>query len=324
MRQALSGQPQSYNIYRNYGDYFDTAQLPWGLSALRDFLPPWLGGSKCLDSISQAFVPMLQSLKTTTEAYMGTDETVAAILLPVPVPSQIKKSLQTAAWFVSLHQPDSFIYRYPGLIAAYGLELDERDCNGLLHPATRCYGPERLVLTVDYTGAALNALLLTQEEGVSEIHRGLYDETLGRDSLDRACAAAPNNASYDCAAALPQALLQLTALPIDGDCPATIKDHFPTQPDSEHLLSTPRIDAVVMLGEAAADPRLNNALEDILGGDFTEGVKFAGARKAVDPLFAASQGMARACFEQLNEFSCDPNDTPESRIVRGRSRWVPW
>ena len=148
--------------------------------------------------------------------------------------------------------------------------------------------PEQLILTVDYSRAAITAILWFEECTVYENRRFLHEPSLGTDALflNGSQTTGPDTAR----AQLADALREITRLPLATGNGAGLTV----------------ISQLVMMGESADDPRLHDALVQVLRDEHSHGdpVKvlgkvafYAGGR--VDPVFAASQGLAEDCLGRL-------------------------
>jgi hypothetical protein len=137
--------------------------------------------------------------------------------------------------------------------------------------------PMQLILTVDYTQAALTALLVVEECGVFEYRRVLHDTSLGVDGL--------SGGSDTNRGDLVRALQSFTRLPLEDG-------------NGDEL---GRISNLVLLGESAGDQRLHDVLKDVLGERFHRlATTVSGEHtKNIDPLYAASRGVAEDCWDRL-------------------------
>ncbi|KAL9110259.1 MAG: hypothetical protein Q9227_005166 [Pyrenula ochraceoflavens] len=99
---------------------------------------------------------------------------------------------------------------------------------------------EDLILTVDYSDAALTTLLLSRICSVFEVRRELHNTTLGASKLTASTTTGADSANDD----LMQALRQITTLPLDDD---------------GNGVELKQISDIVLLGDRADDPRLHEA-----------------------------------------------------------------
>ena len=265
------------------------AQMPLGLQSLRDYLPPWLGGH---DSRTEALSRMLKALKVATESYLEAPLSDAEVIVPFPVSESYLVALRAACSSLSLRMPRS-AQPPAGILAARAYGIGGK-CNYDVtdeHSSKQYSGndPEQLVLTVDYSRAALTVLLLSEQCGVFEYHRVLHEMSLGTDALflDTPQTPGPNTGR----AQLAKALYDITRLPLKtGNGAGLIV-----------------ISELVVMGESADDFRLHDALVEVLLDKTSNDSPFKALSKGkphaggmIDPVFAASQGVAQDCWDRLN------------------------
>jgi hypothetical protein len=237
--------------------------------ALCDFGPTFLCG-RGRDIRFKSLARMLQALKTATESYLEVSISTVGVAFPFPISGFSLKRLHSAGSSVSLQISTS--ERPAGFYAARASIWDSE---------YSCDDPQ-LVLTVEHTHAALTALLVYENCGYYEDRRVLHDTHLGADGLS----GGSDGSHRD----LVRALRDLTDLPLkDGN--------------GEGLT---HIGRVILLGESAADPRLNVALKDVLGEQFGRLVPTAVDERAgvIDPLYVASRGVAQYCWDQQPQEGC--------------------
>jgi hypothetical protein len=127
--------------------------------------------------------------------------------------------------------------------------------------------PEKLILTIEYSRAALTALLVYEICGAYEHRRVVQDTRLGLDSIQ--------DGSADWSD-LERALHEITELPLKDGNSAELK----------------HIDNLVLLGESARNSRMQNVLRNVLGERYNSLATIDGYVGAIDPLFAAARGVA--------------------------------
>ena len=242
----------------------EQAQL--GLQSIRDYIPPWLGGG---NSRSQPLSRMLKALKIAAESYLETSVSTAEVVFPFPISDSYRDTILRSAYSsVSLHPP-WFRLAPAGIFAAkaYGIGGNCED------------DPEQLILTVDYSRAALTALLVDEECSVFLDRRVLHDTRLGLDGLHDRSEASRSD--------LERALREITKLPLEDGNGAGLK----------------RINNLVLLGESAGNSQLHDVLKEVLAEQYIPLVTTASenSKSAIDPLFAASRGVALHCWERVNE-----------------------
>ena len=139
---------------------------------------------------------------------------------------------------------------------------------------------EQLIITVDYSRAAITALLVYEDCSVFESRRVLHDIQLGADELSGA------NDLDTPRDLLARALREVISLPLEDGNGAGLT----------------RISELVLLGESAGDPRLHDALTEVLSERSYDFSAAAWKRPmgSFDPLFAASRGLALDCWDRLS------------------------
>lgn len=272
----------------------ETIQAFMGLQSLRDYLPPWLGGEH--DSCPQPLLWMLQALKAATEAYLEASLSIAEVVFPFPISDTCLDAVRSAFSSLSLQMPLS--KQTPaGILAARANGIGGQcnfttariyDESSIQSQSGRDDDPSaQIILTVDYSEAALTALLVFEECNIFEYRRVLHDTNLGADALSKV----PPDARQD---DLVRALRRITALPLeDGGNGAEI--HY--------------ISELVLLGELAWDRTLRDSLCQVLEEQSHPGKYHhvtvlqrdpCTTKTLVNPLFAASRGVAQDCWERLD------------------------
>lgn len=239
-------------------------QVHLGLQSIRDYLPPWLGGG---NSSSKVLSRMLKALKIAAESYLETSVSTAEVAFPFPISDSYSDTLRSACSSVSLHPP--WLRLAPaGILAARAYGIGET-----------CEDPEQLILTVDYSRAALTALLVDADCGIFEYRRVLHDTRLGLDGLHDRSEASRSD--------LERAIREVTKLPLENDNGAGLE----------------RINNLVLLGESADNSQLHDVLREVLGGQYIPLVTTANENRksVIDPLFAASRGVALHCWDLVNK-----------------------
>lgn len=146
---------------------------------------------------------------------------------------------------------------------------------------TSC-GPDRLVLAVDASRAALTAFVFLDECGMDEAVRGYHNTSLGRHAW-----LSDNEWTLE----MSEALSSMIALPVHLDDGSTL-DH---------------IHRVVVLGEAADHLISDSSLFETLGKRGVVNKALEMIKSDVDPLFAASRGAAALAWKAEDKtrwFSC--------------------
>ena len=262
-----------------FDPYYGTSYPYLGLQSFRDYLPPWLGGP---NARARSLIPMLDALKTAAEAYVETSLAAAEVVFPFPMSDDYLDALRSAMSSISLQMPMS---QQPpaGILAAraYGIGNECKSAavvnSGSEQSQMNDDEPAQLILTVDYSDAALTVLLLVEECNVFEYRRVLHDTGLGADTISRT----PNDSHDD----LARALRHITTLPLEDGNGAELR----------------RISQLVLLGERANDRLLHRALEEILRENYRNIANKRGEvwKDSIEPLFAASSGLAQDCWDRL-------------------------
>jgi len=276
--EVLDSRATAYHTW--FGDILEVgtgaAQAFLGLRSLGDLLSLRLGSR---DTHSQSLSRMLKALKTATESYLEASISAAEVVVPFPVSDAYLDILRSTCFSLSLHMPMS-AQPPAGILAARAHGMVGK-CNIVTRDKGSEQGqaddPMQLILTVDYTQAALTALLVVEECGVFEYRRVLHDTSLGVDGF--------SGGSDTNRGDLVRALQSFTRLPLEDD-------------NGDEL---ERISNLVLLGESAGDQRLHDVLKDILGERFYRlATTVSGEHtKNIDPLYAASRGVAEDCWDRL-------------------------
>lgn len=247
------------------------AQASLSLQSLRDYLPTWLGGT---DARAQSLVPMLKALKTATESYLEAPLSVAEVVMPFPVPYSYLDDLRSAGSSLSLHV--HFSAQIPaGILVAHFYDLGGK-CHW--HGVEVDNDLVPLILTVDYSRAALTALLFTKNCGLLPYERVLHDTSL---SADRVFGySRPDSTRED----LVRALRDLINLPVGYG----------------NGIGLNRTSNLVLMGESASDRRLHDVLKEVLAEQPSDLVTTLSDERPmiIDPLFAASRAAAQNCWWQ--------------------------
>ena len=225
---------------------------------------------------------LLLALKTTAECYLGAPVPVADIVTAVLLPANRRRTLQSATSHASLKR--ALIVRGAGSLAAMGTGVSPLSYQPGRWPIGHDARPQ-LVLTVDYSRAALTATLYHEEDTLFDILRTYHNESLGA-SASRKCEETPD--SGDCSVDLAHAIEEVIKLPAGY---------------SEVDLYTEQV-ALLLPDEEGNDPGLLGALTDALGEsvvaealDKSHGIE----SRRVDPAFAAARGTAKVSWEMQND-----------------------
>jgi hypothetical protein len=223
---------------------------------------------------------MLKALKAATESYLETTVLATEIVVPFPVTEGYRKAVRSACSSISLRMPMS-AQPPAGIVAARAHGIGQKHC-----PDDEDDDPPQLILTVEYSKAALTALVVYEECGVFEYRRVLHDINLGLDQL--------RGGSESIREKLETSLRELVRLPMnDGGNGEELK----------------YINNLVLLGESAGDSQLNDVLKKVIREEDGRRVVTASqsGSDAIDPLFAASRGAAFDCWDRLNFEDAESN-----------------
>lgn len=140
----------------------------------------------------------------------------------------------------------------------------------------RCPSPQ-LVLTVDYTRAALTAILYVEEICVFDMLRMQHHVNLEAAALDACHTSTKNDNCYE---SLREVLTEIVKMPVDKPASVDVPSH---------------ISKLVLLGENATDPRLREILRLVLAGHPVAnpwGDDHEQADIMVNPTYAGARGIA--------------------------------
>ena len=120
---------------------------------------------------SKALSEMLHSLRTATESYLGTRVVTLDVVFPIRPSSAMVRSLRLAA--SNLRVDLTGTSAAAGQVAAFDNLGDQWDCQD----------PEKLIVAVEWSRAALTAMVYTVDCGVFEGLRGFQSFTLGSEDF---------------------------------------------------------------------------------------------------------------------------------------------
>jgi hypothetical protein len=246
-------------------------QTVFTLQSFHDYLPPWLGGKH---PRRQPFESVLKALKAATEACLENTVSSAEVVVPFPINKGSHEALRSACSAVSIQVPNS-AQPAAGILAARAYGIGTKRC--LDTPED---DPQQLILTVEYSRAALTALVVFEECTIFEQRRVLHDTNLGLDQLH-------GHSELSNHQKLENADRKLVRLPMNDD-------------DNGEELTY--IHNLVLLGESADNARLHDVLKKVLAEQYERLVASA-SRSGLgvpNPLSAASRGLAFDCWDRLN------------------------
>nr|POE49219.1 hypothetical protein CFP56_32369 [Quercus suber] len=210
--------------------------------------------------------PILRALRTATESYIGHRITDAVIVFPARTSSSLYSAVSSATCALALNMP-IHLRSSAGQVAAVANRINGQDSDLICDP-------EQLVLTVDYSRAALTMMLFIEECGLFDDLRGMHNTSLGLDSWSAAHREL-----------LRSELRQIMRVPVDGHDGAL--DH---------------INSLVLLGEHGNDKELQSVLKQILqetNNPAVVDIMSSVDSGRIDPLFAAAVGAATTSLEHL-------------------------
>lgn len=254
-----------------------TEQAPIGLQSFRNYLPPWLGGR---DVRAQSLTGMLSALKTASESYLEASLSTVAVITPFRVSDVYLDALHSACSSLFLKRamstpPEAGVFA--ALARGIGGQCDEDHGK---------YDPEQFVLTIDYSRAALTAIIFKEECNIFESWRAVHNMSLGTDNLSKVYDMPGSKSSRE---ELADTFRELTSLPSSGGGDGASLKHI------RHL---------ALVGESANDKRLHDALKEVLLEQYHELCAASNDKchsSVSNPLFAASRGAALYRWSQIEQ-----------------------
>ncbi|KAF7195050.1 hypothetical protein HII31_03518 [Pseudocercospora fuligena] len=123
------------------------------------------------DLRTKALSEMLHSLRTAMESYLGTRFVAVDVVFPSRPSSAMVRSLRLASSHLGVHLTGTSAGA--GQIAAFDILGNNWDCDD----------PEKLIVTVEWSRAALTAMVYTEDCGIFEGIRGFQSFTLGSEDF---------------------------------------------------------------------------------------------------------------------------------------------
>ena len=246
--------------------------LPQSLrSSIGDLLP----GRQTNNAVGR----MIQSLRTATESHLeGSRISVADLAIPVQATGNTRNQLKSTCQALGLSN------NLPSQPSAGVLAAMANDVGGTCPNTPGAHmDPAQLVLTLDYSRAALTMSVWAEECAVYEERRTLNEPNLGASAL---ATCQQNRGEQECQSLLADQIRDFVQKPSDKGDPRDIG-------------------SLVLLGESTKDQRLEAALKQVLGDQYTRWLATSAARsKPVDPAFAASDEVADASWEAGQQSGC--------------------
>lgn len=221
---------------------------------------------------------MLLALKSAAEAYLESPAPVADLVVPMTISERGRQIFESASSSAGFRRVTGF--PVAGSLAAMANGI----CPFYQHPEKCPYDDDRpgqLILTVDYSRAALTAILYLEEMCVFDILRERHDVNLGADALSQCQPRETDDGSYR---ALTEALSEVVKMPVER-----------VEPDVPQTVA-----GLVLLGERGTEPHLRRALQHVLAEQNIFIVSGDDGYSLVDPTFAAAQGIAAASWGNQN------------------------
>jgi hypothetical protein len=183
---------------------------------------------------------MLKAFKVATESYLETSILDVEIVVPFPVNETYCNTIGAACSAVSLQQPASAL----GPVGILALKAQGLRNGNFWNDPSRNDDPQQLFLTIEYSKAALTAILIHEQCSILEVRREMHEPQFGLDYL--------HEGSINDLTKMEDSLKEVVSLPLyDGG----------TGQESRH------ISGLIVFGEPASDPQLENVLEKVFKSD---------------------------------------------------------
>lgn len=225
---------------------------------------------------------MFRALKVSTESYLGTAIGISDVAVPYLLPDSHCYQMGSALTNVGIqHALNTPVLAGQVASRANGIgecSKDSCDFDGV---------KPQLVLTIDYSRAALTMILFVEDRGVYEHFRLQHNIDLGAEASKHISRS--TQAYWE---EVKEAVRDITKTPVKG-----------AEPDVPDVIGQ-----LVLLGECATDPHLLRVLTEVLGeGTFSKmhSSSAAGNSVLVDPVFAAAIGVAAASRKAQIESNAD-------------------
>ena len=229
-----------------------------------------------------ALADMLIALKVATKSSIDGPVTIPDLAAPVPLSQHGQQILRAASSLAGLDEAVGIYMAGSAAARANGIGVYYEDSKEDYYDVD---DPPQLILTVEYSRAALTAILWIEEVGVFEQCRIRHDLDLGADAIYRCQHSGVDESCYE---GLAEALRQLVKMPLEDvgyDVPS-------------------KIGGLVLLGERATDGRLRQILQQVLAeqGVLTS-VETSEYKESsmIDPTFAVARGVAASSWVTQNE-----------------------
>ena len=297
-----------------------TYQAKFPLDFLHSHLPQWCSSRPSHTPKSLTLEYMLRALKASAESYLETSAPLCAveIVFPFPITASLLSALRSAIHSLSLSVPLS-VTPPAGLLTAQWKGLGEARDDYYFNTANRIAHERdipdedeaQLILTVDYTDAALTALLIFEECNIFEYRRALHSTELGAAQVtnhyDETYHSSPR------ALNLPDEEIDITETSQREEALASAFrniTHLPLN-DGGNGEEVRWISHVILLGERACHPMMSAVLREVLRERYAHYAGIGGTspvdignacneRKEKEMLFRAARAAARDSWDRMN------------------------
>ncbi|KAF6832945.1 chlorogenic acid esterase precursor [Colletotrichum plurivorum] len=257
-------------IYFENGTFVEVSRVE-GSPAYKSFMRRRVDGQPPLDgfhAISAMYFSstrdLVQSLQSTVTSYLGTNFCFASVVLPVKSWEYQKDVIKKAVTANGLRLTHRVLDA--SILAVMANDIDSSDDPDI---------DSQAVLSVDYSGSALNLVLFAEDLGVVDDIRRNYAPNLG----------AEHRGEHGHLEAVRAAVTAIAEGPFGKD----LMNNKITD-DIRH---------VVLHGDAVTDPAFLDALRAVVGPALME------KAHALSPVFASAVGAARVSHERMADFDFD-------------------
>ena len=222
---------------------------------------------------------MLLSLLVSTESFLGAPLNTTEMVVPVPFHHEGRVLLDTALAAANLRSaiPTSGFYTFAAKAAARANGIGK--CPEYVGEDGREEMKSQLVLSVDYSRAALTMMLAVKEEGCLEYFRQEHHSDLG----------SAQSADEEHWTAIEGLLNDMRAAPADA---------IRSYPDVPRKVSQ-----LVLPGDRIVDDRMLHVLKKVIGLDVMVETQYelkVGSRKGIDPVYSAVMSAAAVSKRRID------------------------
>jgi len=202
---------------------------------------------------------LLRSLQYSVASYLGTSFCFTGIGIPDQTWQYQNDIIQKAIKSIGLRQTPRMV-----LVANH---LDNSKTSGCRSEIPD--GRTRAILSIDYSVSGLNVVLFSEDDGIVDIMRRIYNQHLGA-----------GHRGHGHLESVKAALMEVTKPPLGRDFMGT--------------LLTDDIQDLVLYGDAVMDAGFLDILRAVIGSDLVE------KASALEPVFAAAMGMAITSYQEMD------------------------